>query len=702
MSPVIASDGQGSEPLPPKIYGEAIARSCSGVSLLSTGELVTQENVAQFESDATTLEKARERLEAKGFEVLSVGPFSLSLAGSPEVYQQGFKTKLVHLERPVIKEIATPSTALFIDAVETKQFGKINTFETEFEEVLEGVAINEPIYYFQRGIPSAFPPPVEAKYLQLPDDLVTGLNAASVHQQGIRGQGIRVVMVDTGWYRHPYFEQQNYRGQVVLAPGSEHGEEDLHGHGTGESANLLAIAPEIQFTMVKADVAIEGKSRNVNSIAALKTAISLNPDLISCSWGSDLRHDQLSAYDRILGATVADAVRRGIIMVCAAGNGHWGFPAQHRDTIAVGGVYRYQSGEKQGQLEASDYASGFVSAVYPQRQVPDVCGLVGKQPTGAYLMLPVAPGSNSDRNHANLGDQTRPNDGWAAFSGTSAAAPQVAGLCGLMKQVNPSLSPVEVREILRQTARDVQFGHCNPAASSAQARWGVDVATGFGLVDVQRAIAFLQGSGKIQPLQTLKFKRTKTMSDYPKLRENLEEIQWEIDKLLQTKFKDVIENVELTISEGNFSQRSPITRMTYSLRESLDDVLTKNLEITSDHIAAAQALIKLGRYQSTSLEVLTRAITHSNVKKEAIEALANSGAEISSFDALSKADTVTDFANYNQSLLFSPEFCGPKGKCYKRGDNKYNFHPTNNGDIIPNLTKDECEKKAGTTIQCSD
>ena len=43
------------------------------------------------------------------------------------------------------------------------------------------------------------------------------------------------------------------------------------------------------------------------------------------------------------------------------------------------------------------------------------------------------------------GDETAMNDGWAAFSGTSASCPQVAGVCALIKQACPRLTPAQVK-----------------------------------------------------------------------------------------------------------------------------------------------------------------------------------------------------------------------------------------------------------------
>jgi hypothetical protein len=52
---------------------------------------------------------------------------------------------------------------------------------------------------------------------------------------------------------------------------------------------------------------------------------------------------------------------------------------------------------------------------------------------------------------------------------------------------NPSLSPLDIKAVLRRTAHDVLIGHANPASSDnnvgLQASAGDDGATGTGLVD---------------------------------------------------------------------------------------------------------------------------------------------------------------------------------------------------------------------------
>ena len=72
------------------------------------------------------------------------------------------------------------------------------------------------------------------------------------------------------------------------------------------------------------------------------------------------------------------------------------------------------------------------------------------------------------------------NLGWGIFSGTSAAAPQVAGIVALMLSVNPQLTLANVREILSDTARDVERGTTGLGDTAGP---GHDLATGAGFVD---------------------------------------------------------------------------------------------------------------------------------------------------------------------------------------------------------------------------
>jgi hypothetical protein len=438
--------------------------------------------VANFMSDPDLVGRAVNLLADAGFEVLQANSLMINFAGSRAQFAKAFGTELVAEERPVIKQRGIEESATFFDSPDTDVQGLVATAGTRFEEVLEGVAIEEPVYL---ATPTAFPPPVDYFHLDVPADVSLGCNADKAHRGGTTGLGVHVAMVDTGWQTHPWFTERGYRvNATVLGPGTADPGVDENGHGTGESANIFSTAPDCTLTPIKAATAAGAL---VNMTAAFNAAVALNPAIITNSWTSNIQNGPLSAAMQARAAAVAAAWAAGIIVVFAAGNGHWGFPGQHPDVISVGGV----SIDQAGNLQASDYSSGFDSNVYPGRRVPDLSGLVGMRPGAQLIMLPVPEGCTLDAdlsggNHPN-GDETPNNDGWAAFSGTSAATPQIAGVCALIKQACPRLTPPEVRDILMSTARDVTTGTNHPNFGNAAVA-GPDNATGNGLVDANKAV----------------------------------------------------------------------------------------------------------------------------------------------------------------------------------------------------------------------
>ena len=470
---------------PPKtIFAEAGIRQDDKLPIFETTNRISSENIENFLASDKLVESAARFLRKQGFDILHKSPISITIGGERETYNSVFETKIVQVEREVIKECCKKEVAQCWDCEDETDLDQfIDTRKLPLKDIIAGVAIEEKFYFYNA---SPLPPSKDYWHLNVPTKVSEILNAEQVHDDGFTGQGIRVVMVDSGWYRHPYFDDQGYRiNPVVLGPGTSNPEIDENGHGTGESANVFAIAPDIDFTMVKMD--------QVLSVGAFDTAVGLNPDIITCSWGTTRRKEKsLTATDRAHAASVAHAVFEGITVVFAAGNGHFGFPGQHPDAISAGGVYMCEH----GTFKASNYASGFRSEIYSRRNVPDVCGLVGENPRAIYIMLPVQENCWIDSTFGcgtyPEGDETANNDGWAVFSGTSAASPQIAGICALMKQANSNLTPITIKRILKQTAIDVTNGECSWITGPFPATRGPDLATGHGLADAYRAVLLAQ------------------------------------------------------------------------------------------------------------------------------------------------------------------------------------------------------------------
>jgi hypothetical protein len=475
------------EPLPSKIFANVSPRSIGGVSMFEAGDQIHSGTVNNFFSQGDVIEAAVSRLQEAGFVILQISPLTINIAGTPAQYRRAFGEIVVE-DRPVIKEGGKKDVAQFLDCPYTSLSGLMETKGTPFEDSIEGIALEEPRYYMAA---SMYAPLKSYWHLRMPGDVSLACNADKAHRAGITGKGIKVAMCDSGWFKHPYFVGRGYRAApVVLGPAATLPLKDESGHGTGESANIFANAPDVDFMPVKMNF--------VNTIGAFNAAVGLGPHIITCSWGSS--KNALSAADQVMAAAIAAAVASGIIVIFSAGNGHAGFPGQHPDVISAGGVFMNPN----ETLQASNYSSGFLSQIYAGRKCPDVSGLVGMKPKAIYIMLPVEPGDNIDSTPWNApggglqggthpqGDETGNNDGWGAFSGTSAAAPQLAGVAALIKQACPGLTPAQVRNIMMTTARDVTTGNANSVpggpAGGHPATVGPDLATGHGLVDAHKAV----------------------------------------------------------------------------------------------------------------------------------------------------------------------------------------------------------------------
>jgi hypothetical protein len=185
---------------PDRIFALASPHSLGGTSLFEPGLSADATTVGDFMSDADVVTRAVDLLAEAGFEVLQATPLMINFTGAKEQFESAFGTALVAEERPVVKQRGIHASATFIDAPATDVPGLIVTGGTRFEDVLEGVALEEPSYL---TAPTAFPPPQDYFHLDVPADVALGCNADLAHRGGTTGAGVTVAMVDTGWQAHP-------------------------------------------------------------------------------------------------------------------------------------------------------------------------------------------------------------------------------------------------------------------------------------------------------------------------------------------------------------------------------------------------------------------------------------------------------------------------------------------------------------------
>ena len=204
---------------PPRIvFANVSPHSVGGVSMFDAGAQINSQTVANFTSEPDIMARAVARLQEVGFQVLQVTESTINIAGPPKLYERAFGSPIIVKQKEVIKEGAREDLAEFLDSPSSELPGLMSVRGTEFEQLIEGVAIEEPRYYMAANM---FPPSAKYWHLDVPGDVSLACNADRAHRGLITGKDVKVAMVDSGWFRHPFFVERGYRvSAVTLGPGA--------------------------------------------------------------------------------------------------------------------------------------------------------------------------------------------------------------------------------------------------------------------------------------------------------------------------------------------------------------------------------------------------------------------------------------------------------------------------------------------------
>jgi hypothetical protein len=413
------------------------------------------------------------RLRQLGFEILRRGRFGITVSAPANLICEALKIRLVVQARPhrsLIRALRNFAVSFLPPSPEDLYIAP-----TESLTIKSTVSVHIDDFVFM-------PPPLlfASPSAVAPAHSYFALDAAAIRRllkvpDGAEGAGVKIALVDTGFFKHPYYAANNLDYRPIPTRSAPDPEFDTVGHGTAIAYNTFAVAPR---------ATVMGFKQTDPPQDAVEDAADAGADIISCSWG----WDQEQSFP-ILESTISSIVREGKIVLFASGNGQHAWPGSMPDVLSVGGVYA----DRDGQLEASNFASGYTSDLYSGRRVPDVSGLCGQQPRGIYILMPCAPGSTLDTSLSGGTfpdrDETAPDDGWLGASGTSSAAPQVAGLVALMVERARAkgivLTTDAVRKLLQETAATVEKGN---NAQGFPAVGHPNIAVGFGLVDAGAAL----------------------------------------------------------------------------------------------------------------------------------------------------------------------------------------------------------------------
>lgn len=291
--------------------------------------------------------------------------------------------------------------------------------------------------WLQPSAPPAPPQPAE----QIPWG-VTRLEAPAVWDKTPPnvGAGVKVAVLDTGAdLKHPDLSPNLAAGVNILDP--RRPPADDHGHGTHVTGILAAarnrlgvvgVAPGAKVCPVKV-LDREGGGSLSDIVQGLEWCAQHGIRVVNLSLGSPEGNASFAE-------AVANAAAAGIVIVAAAGNSGpgqdtIGYPARYPQVVAVAATTFQDS--------VADYSS-----------------------RGTQLAV-AAPGDRVT--------STWLNGGYEALSGTSMAAPHVAGLVALLLAAEPGLTPAQVRERLK-------------VAAVPLAGWGPE-EQGAGLVNAPRTLA---------------------------------------------------------------------------------------------------------------------------------------------------------------------------------------------------------------------
>lgn len=243
------------------------------------------------------------------------------------------------------------------------------------------------------------------------------------------GTGVTVGVVDTGVGPHGDLPLDGGRNcvfdEIADDPPAVDDYGDVHRHGThvagivGGRGPIRGVAPGVtlrSYRVFPKDV--EAGATNYNIMTAIDQAVSDGCDIVNLSLGQ-------TGDDRVLRRTIERAARAGVLVVAAAGNDNRNtlrYPANYEQSLAVTAI-GLNGSFPADSLEEADRARPVATAK------PSI--FLSRFTNIGPLVDATAPGVGIC--------STVPGGGIAVMSGTSMAAPAVAGYAAHILASHPSV-----------------------------------------------------------------------------------------------------------------------------------------------------------------------------------------------------------------------------------------------------------------------
>lgn len=237
------------------------------------------------------------------------------------------------------------------------------------------------------------------------------------------GKGVRIAVVDTGVdFDHPDLRERVTVANNFVDRGERTFTSDVHGTAVAgviaASANdvgIVGVAPGAEIYALKAcwqqpPAAREAVCNSYTLAKAMDFALGKGTQVINFSLGGP--------PDPLLGRLIGVALSKGMVVVAADGGPSRDFPASLQGVIGIRGSDDRKGAPAAGPSPASALAAPAVDVL-----------------------------------------TTTPKASYDFFSGSSLAAAQVSGVAALLLEKDPKLTPAQVADIIRKTARPLNPNH---------------------------------------------------------------------------------------------------------------------------------------------------------------------------------------------------------------------------------------------------